>query len=459
MNVHADTADTIVAPATPPGEGALALVRLSGPLCAAIARDALGRREPPVPRRATLGLWRDTAGTVIDQCVVTLHAAGASYTGEPALEITCHGNPLIVAALLRDCRARGCRDATGGEFTRRAFLNGRLDLAQAEAVADTIHARSERALAAARRQLAGELGARVAAWTERALAALAEMEAYIDFADEDLPAGGGVAAPAAALRGLADELAAVAAGARFGPALRDGVTVAIAGAPNAGKSSLLNALLGEERALVSAEPGTTRDFIRERASVGGHAVWLVDTAGLRAAAGAAEIERLGMERARAQVAAADFLLLVADVSTPPPALPEWLPGPLAPERVLLALNKCDLPACAETAAWLPALRRAEVSARTGAGVDALRGALADSLTAAGVVPDCDAFVAGERHAEALRRAAGALGTAADALLAGTAPEFAASDVRLALDALGDITGRVDNERVLDKVFATFCIGK
>jgi tRNA modification GTPase len=453
--------DTIAAPATAPAESALALVRLSGPLCPEIARDALLRQTPPPPRRATFGVWRDTRGEPLDQCVLTLYAAPHSYTGEPILEIACHGNPLIVSRLLRDCLARGCRSAEPGEFTRRAFLNGRLDLAQAEAVADTIRARSDRALAVAQRLLGGELGRKVAAWSDRLLGALAALEAYIDFPEEDLPPeerGG----PAGELRALAAELSRAADTARHEAVLRDGARVVIAGAPNAGKSSLLNALLGEERALVSETPGTTRDFIRERLSVGAHCVQIVDTAGLRplASGGAdTETERLGMARSREQMVGADFCLLVVDASTAPPDLPPDLRAALPSARAMLVLNKTDLPPHPAISALWPELPRAALSAKTGAGVAEFKALLAETLEREGVLPDGGELVVGTRHADLLRQAAAHLEKAADTLRDSTSTELAASDARLALEALGGITGRVDNEQMLDKLFSSFCIGK
>jgi tRNA modification GTPase len=417
---------TIVALATAPAESALAVIRLSGPACAEVARAVFRRKTAPVSRRVSVGFFHDTDGNPVDQCVFVLFDDTASYTGEPVLEISCHGNPLIAQRILRDCMARGCRGAEPGEFTRRAFLNGRLDLTQAEAVADTIRAHSDRALEVARRMLSGELGRQVAAWTDRLLQTLAELEAYIDFPEEDLPAED-AAGPVASLSALAGEFSRAADTARYAAVLREGVRTVIAGAPNAGKSSLLNALLGEERALVSEEPGTTRDFIRERLTIGPHCIQIVDTAGLRTSA-ASPVEREGMLRTQEQVAGADFCLLVVDASATAPMLPPELP-------------------------------RASVSAKTGGGVEAFKAQLAAALERGGVAPDGGDFVVGVRHAEALRRGAKYLAAAVALLRQGAAAELAASDVRLALDALGEIVGRVDNEQMLDKLFAAFCIGK
>ncbi|MFM7241181.1 MAG: tRNA modification GTPase, partial [Opitutia bacterium] len=330
------SADTIVAAATPAGRSALAIVRVDGPLAATLAHDALRRRTPLAEKTATLGIWRDGAGSPVDQVVAVLWRAGRSFTGNDSLEITCHGNPLLVRRLTADCLARGARLAEPGEFTRRAYLAGRLDLTQAEAVADLIHASSERALASARRQLAGELGRLVARWTDRTLQVLAELEAHIDFPEEDLPAED-PRGPAARLLEIASELSHYARAARHDAALRAGLRVAVVGAPNAGKSRLLNVLTGSARSLVSPEAGTTRDWIE--APVGGLplAVTAVDTAGLRADGGS--VEKAGMERSLEQAEAAHFLLLVVDASAAPPALPSRLQERLTPARCLVVANK------------------------------------------------------------------------------------------------------------------------
>ncbi|MDR2512647.1 MAG: tRNA uridine-5-carboxymethylaminomethyl(34) synthesis GTPase MnmE [Puniceicoccales bacterium] len=449
--------DTIVAIATPPLESALAIVRLSGPTCTAIAQEAFARKATLISRRVSVGVYHDVAGRRVDECVYVLFGDTFSFTGEASLEITCHGNPLITRQILDDCLARGCRLAAPGEFTRRAFLNGRLDLTQAEAVADTIHARSHKALAVAQRQLAGELLRRVVGWTDRLLQVQAALEAYIDFPEEDLPPED-VDGPLAALLALAGEFSRAAGSARYAGVLRNGVRVVIVGAPNAGKSSLLNALLGEERALVSDEPGTTRDFICEHFVVGAHSVQLVDTAGLRGKL-ATRLETLGMARTHDQVEGADFCLLVVDAAASPPVLPAGLLQMLDPAHALLVLNKSDLPANEQTAGMLPGYLRATVSARTGVGIEAFKVQLAETLERGGIVPDGESIVVNARHAEALRRCAEHLEKAAAAIRQGVATELAASDVRMAVSALGEIIGRVETEQMLDKLFASFCIGK
>lgn len=449
--------DTLVAPASAAGVSALALIRIDGPLAHSLVTAALHRNAPPAMRHASVGLWRGTDGAVIDQVVVTCHAEGASHTGNAAAEITCHGNPLLVRRLVEDCLARGARMAEPGEFTRRAFLNGRMDLAQAEAVADLIHANSERALEAARRQLAGELGRAIARWTDDALASLATLEAHIDFPEEDLPPED-PAGPRQRLIALAKALQAAAATERHDAALRSGIRLAVVGAPNAGKSSLLNALAGENRALVSAEPGTTRDYLEARVTGLPLAVTAVDTAGLRTGGG--ELERAGMERSLTQAESADFLLAVVDRSQPPPELPARLLARLIPGQAAVVENKSDLPPHPALVGWLADLPRVSTCLTNADGTQAARSAVTRLLEQADLAPTGDALIVSSRHADALRRGADSLNRAADHLSHGSREtELAATEVRGAIDALGEVIGRVDNERMLDKLFASFCIGK
>ena len=449
--------ETIVAPATPRGQSALALVRLDGPSAPALAAAALGRASPPEARRATLGIWSDLGGRPVDQVVVTVLAAGASSTGNAGAEIACHGNPRLVRALVEDCVARGARHAEPGEFTRRAFLNGRIDLTQAEAVGDLIHADSARALEAARRQLAGELGRAVAGWTDRLLSALATLEAHIDFPEEDLPPED-PSGPRAQLDALAGELEAAAATARQGRALREGVRLAIVGAPNAGKSSLLNALCGEPRALVSAEAGTTRDYLEAEVAGLPLRVIAVDTAGLREGGG--PVERAGMVRSLEQASGADLILCVVDGSAPPPALPDGILELLRPGRAALVLSKSDLTQDARAGGVLPSLPRLRCCLLGPEGVVAARRFVGELLESSDLAAADERLAVSTRHAEALVRGAKSLRSAAHQLEGGSrATELAATEARAALDALGEIVGRVDNERMLDKLFASFCIGK
>ncbi len=448
--------DTIVAAATPAGRSALAIVRVDGPLAATIAQAALRRRTPLAEKTSTLGLWRDPAGEPIDQVVAVLWSAGRSFTGNDSLEITGHGNPLLVRRIVADCLARGARLAEPGEFTRRAYLAGRIDLTQAEAVADLIHASSERALASARRQLAGELGRLVARWTDRTLQVLAELEAHIDFPEEDLPPED-PRGPAARLREIASELSNYARTARHDAALRGGLRVAVVGAPNAGKSSLLNVLSGADRALVSPEAGTTRDYLEAPVAGLPLAVTAIDTAGLRA--GGSALEHLGMARSLEQARGAHVLLVVVDASAAPPALPAELLALLDPARTLVVANKADLPAHPAQADFLAAFPKVSACLLDGRDAEPLRAKLGEFLVAREIAPGAEDLVVGVRHAEAMARAAEALVAAAGHLQAPIQTELAAAQARSGLDALGEIVGRIDNERMLDKLFASFCIGK
>jgi len=448
--------ETIVAAATPAGRSALAIVRVDGPLAASIATAALGRKSPPAEKTSTLGIWRDQTGSPIDQVVAVLWSAGRSFTGNDSLEITCHGNPLLVRRITEDCLARGGRLAEPGEFTRRSYLAGRIDLTQAEAVADLIHASSERALASARRMLAGELGRHVARWSDRTLQVLAELEAHIDFPEEDLPAED-PRGPAARLAEIASELYAYARTAKHDGALRAGLRVAVVGAPNAGKSSLLNALTGAERAIVSPEAGTTRDYLEAPVAGLPLAVTAIDTAGLRD--GGSAVENLGMTRSLEQARGAHLLLLVVDASAEPPALPAELVALLDPARTLVVANKADLPAHPAQKDFLAQLIKLSACLLDGRDAEKLRAKLGDFLIAQEIAPGAEELVVSVRHAEAMARASVALTEAVGHLKAPIQTELAAAQARAALDALGEIVGRIDNERMLDKLFASFCIGK
>lgn len=448
--------DTIAALATPVGTAALAVLRISGSDTKRIAAALVAR--PLAPRVATHVDYRSRDGQLLDDVMFTLFQAPRSYTGEDSLEICCHGNPFIAQRILEDLLARGCRPAEPGEFTQRAFLNGRMDLSQAEAVMDVIHARSERALAAAHAQLRGSLGRRMEALVEALLQVLARIEAYIDFPDEDLPPEDrkAVARDIDRIIFSCNELSATS---HHGDLLREGIKTIILGAPNAGKSSLLNALVGRDRALVSAEPGTTRDFIEEVISVGPHALRLIDTAGLNTAP--APLERLGMEKSLEQAEEADLVLWVLDVSMPSVApLPSAVAQRLTADNTLIVFNKTDLPVVTNVAALPVGPRQLRVSARTGAGLPELRDAivgLADRTTGASAGTEMVAINA--RHSAALTTARDALAAGLEKLHAAEPVELVSSDLRAALAAFGEITGRIDNERMLDQLFATFCIGK
>lgn len=445
--------DTIAALATPAGTSAIAVVRASGAQVATLVAAIFG--ETPPPRVARHADYKDVGGRLVDDVLFTYFAAPNSFTGEDTVEISCHGNPFIAQKILEDLFARGCRPAEAGEFSKRAFLNGRMDLSQAEAVMDLIHARSERALAAANQQLRGALGRQMESLISQLVNVLARVEAYIDFPEEDLPAED----QAALVRDL-DQLSRgterLLATSHYGAMLRDGIRTVILGEPNAGKSSLLNRLVGRDRALVSPEPGTTRDYLEERILVGPHALRLVDTAGLNLAP--SSLEKRGIDKTLEQAAEADLVLWVLDASRPLPALPAAVALRLTPANTIAIFNKSDLPAAG--GASLPQkFSRVDVSALTGAGFDALQAVmvrLADSFQ--GEVGD-EVIAINARHARALAVARDALGSARQKMVDNAAGELVASDLRAVLDAFGEISGKIDHEKVLDQLFASFCIGK
>lgn len=433
--------DTLFALASAPGRAAIAVWRLSGPASADAIR-ALTGRDPPPPRQAALRPIRDPrTGEPIDRALILWLPGPASFTGEDSCEIQTHGGRAVADAVATALGALpGLRPAEPGEFSRRAFLNGKLDLTEAEAIADLALAETEAQRRQALRQAEGGLRALYDGWRERLIRLRAHLEAAIEFPDEDT--GDPLAGLSASVAALRDEIARHLADARRGERLREGLTIAVIGAPNAGKSSLVNALTQRDVAIVSPEAGTTRDLIEVHLDLGGYPVTLVDTAGLRLADGQVEVE--GIARARARAGAADLVLALFDSTAPPDA--ETLG--LLDERTIAVRSKADL------AAPDGALDALAVSAKTGAGMEALLAALtarvADILAESGAPPPTRA-----RHREALTRCLSAL----DAAMAAPAPELSAEDLRHAGDELGRITGRIDIEEMLDSVFRDFCIGK
>ena len=451
------TTDTIAAVATPFGEGAIALLRISGPAALEVAdrlrgTDGGARPSAFAPRRQRLVPLHDATGRKLDEVLLSVHRGPASYTGEDVVEITCHGGILLTQRVLEAALAAGARAAGPGEFTQRAFLNGRMDLTQAEGVMDLIHAQTDLALRAASEQLAGRLGRRIGEVRENLLSLAAHVEAFIDFPDEDIDPDTGAALLARidAIRAALDALLATADQGRI---LREGVRTVIYGEPNVGKSSLLNALVGHERAIVSETPGTTRDTIEEFINVRGLPLRVIDTAGLRVTSD--PLENAGIARTRQTLAAADLALHVVDASQPPPPLgPD--PIPLVTTSILVC-NKTDLGVHPGWAAQDAGAIR--VSCRTEEGLDALGAAIYQRITGGQSAWNESAAAINARHQACLQRARAALGAGRAALAAGTSAEFVALDLREALDAVGEIVGVVDTEEILGKIFSTFCIGK
>jgi len=442
LTPHRVGLDTIAAVATPAGRGGIGIVRVSGLKAAQIATAMVG--GIPQARVATLSTFRDAGGIRIDEGIAVFFPAPHSYTGEDVLELQGHGGPVVVREVLAAALDAGARLAEPGEFTRRAFLAGRLDLAQAEAVADLIDASSREAARSAMRSLAGEFSSAIQALVAQLTEMRALTEAMLDFPEEEVD-GLHREDALARLMTLRAALEDVLAKSRQGSLLRTGIHVVLAGRPNVGKSSLLNRLAGEERAIVTAIPGTTRDAVREPIQIHGVPLVIVDTAGLRASGD--EVERLGMERTRREVARADIVLMVLEAGRP--ELPE---ESLPPEATRIeVVNKIDLvPGMAAGREG----NRVCVSARTGAGLESLREVL---LEAAGWSARGETvFLARERHLRALHAAGAHLESAAG--LAGQW-EFFAEELRLAQEALGEITGRVSADDLLGEIFTRFCIGK
>lgn len=438
--------ETIVAIATPPGIGGIGIVRLSGDEVAAIAKTMLG--ELPAPREAVLAGFRDAAGVELDAGIALYFAAPASFTGEDVLELHAHGGPRVLASLVEAAVALGARRAEPGEFTKRAFLNDKLDLAQAEAVADLIASGTAQAARAALHSLRGRFSGEVDALAGMLVRLRMHVEAAIDFPEEEIDFLSD-SALTARLDGCATAFAELGERAEAGRVLRDGLRVVIAGAPNAGKSSLLNLLSGEESAIVTEIAGTTRDVLRERIDIDGLVVELVDTAGLRE--NPDRIEAEGIRRARDALANADAVLWIADASAPGHEAPD--PGLPADVPVTIVHNKTDLTGDASGARdeslWISAL--------TGAGLDALRAHLV------GLAGYHDlgegAFTARRRHVEAIARAAEHFERGRRALADSRAGELLAEELRLAQEALGEITGAVSSDELLGRIFSEFCIGK
>jgi tRNA modification GTPase len=453
-------ADTIAAVATAPGRGGIGIVRLSGARAFAIAETISGipaeRLQPRVVQYAT---FRDGRGEAIDEGLLLPFRAPSSFTGEDVVELQGHGGPVVMDLLLAACLALGARLARPGEFSERAFLNDKLDLAQAEAIADLIDARSAAAARGAVRSLQGVFSDCISRLTEALVHLRIYVEASIDFPEEevDFLADGQVSAMLSTLEGDLDELLRQT---RTATLLREGISVVIAGKPNAGKSSLLNALVGREAAIVTPIAGTTRDLLREQLAIDGIPVNIIDTAGLRDSID--PVEQEGIRRAWSEIRNADVVLLLVDGSLSQGADPHVLwpafVAELAPAQCLVVVrNKCDLGG--ELAGDLPGngVPAVAISAKTGAGIDALRQRI-KRLVGASDISD-SAFVARRRHLDALQRARASLANGRAQLDSYRAGELLAEDLRQAQLALGEITGEFSADDLLGRIFSSFCIGK
>ena len=442
--------DTIAAISTPFGEGAIALLRLSGERAIPVADEVfrgkmrLGDAEP---RMQHLGRIVDEQGAAVDDVLATVFRAPASYTGEDMVEISCHGGILVTRRILQLLLAHGARSAEPGEFTLRAFLNGRMDLTQAEAVMDLIRAQTDLALRAATEQLEGRLGAKIRELREQLLGLLAHVEAYIDFPDEDIDPDTG-AALLAKLESVRESIESLLRTAGQGKILREGVRTVIYGAPNVGKSSLLNLLLGYERAIVSETPGTTRDTIEEVINLRGIPLRLVDTAGVRE--GGDEVEKQGIERTHKQVERAELVLRVFDANGV-----NLNHEATKAQREIAVLNKCDL---GEHPSW-KSVEAVRISCKTGEGMERLADAIFERVMGGGVATRDASIAINARHQVCLQKAAQFCNAAKKGIEDRISAEFIAVELRAALDAVGEVVGKVDSEELLGEIFSRFCIGK
>jgi len=446
--------DTIVAIATPPGRGGLGIVRLSGSEARRIAEEIL-RFAPSAgwsSWRARMAELADREGRAVDQVVATFFEAPRSYTAEDVMEIACHGSPVVLRCAVERALAAGARLAEPGEFTLRAFLNGRIDLPQAEAIRDLIEATTLYQARIAAQQAGGSVSRRLAPIKERLLELVALLEAGIDFAEDDVS----VASGAEILRRLEPIEAAVrqlAASFRYGGLVREGLTLAIVGRPNVGKSSLFNALLEQDRAIVTAIPGTTRDVVSETAAIGGIPVKLYDTAGIRAATEV--VESLGIERSFQAMADADLTLVVLDLSLPPAAEDYRLVERARSQgRSLTVGNKCDLAPGA-----VPPEGGVVVSAVTGEGIEPLRRAILEAVAPGGAFEQETGFITSLRHEGLLQESAAYFEKARAAVAANIPHEMLLLDLYAALQPIDAITGATTADDILNRIFAKFCIGK
>lgn len=445
--------DTIAAVSTALGEAAISVLRVSGPQALDIAQRVFQSRHPLLElsaRKAHRVQVNDGQGHVLDEGLMLLFRGPSSYTGEDVVEFQGHGGLLVTQKVLESLLTAGARAAEPGEFTQRAFLNGKMDLTQAEAVMDLIHAQSTLAMRAAHEQLGGAIGREANALREELLPVLAHVEAYIDFPEEDISPDTG-AALTAKMDAVLDRARRLIATSEQGRILRHGARTVICGEPNVGKSSLLNLLLGFERAIVSPTAGTTRDTIEEIIQVHGIPLRLVDTAGLRE--GGDDIEQVGIQRTHRELERADLILEVVDASLPPSAAKRVsLPQSVESRRILL-LNKADL---GIATGWESGVA---LSCARGEGVETLRDAIRDVILLAGPLMSDHPVAINTRHKICFEKLVIHVEAAKSALSAGTAPEYVALDLREALAALGEVVGVIDVEQILDVIFSSFCIGK
>lgn len=452
--------DTICGVSTPPGDGGIGIIRISGSRAIEIASMVFKARSAKrlgdlLSHALLYGRVSDPGtGDVIDEALVSVMRAPASYTREDVVEINCHGGMMPLWRTVNLLIASGARQAEPGEFTKRAFLNGRIDLAQAEAVMDIIHAKTELSHRAANEQLMGGLSSEVAALRDRLISIVAAVEAGIDFPDEEIATQTG--------QTLAEEVGSVIhsvegliSSHRYGRVLREGIATAIIGKPNVGKSSLLNCLLKQDRAIVTDIPGTTRDVLEEYLNIEGLPFKVLDTAGIRLSHDVVEQE--GVKRSLAVIGVADVVLIVLDSSQPLSVEDKRVLEEAKGKTAIIVLNKCDLERKADIPVW-PEVA-VEISCKTGAGLDSLRKSLVEIVKQGAVPPREHSWAVNQRHKTALEQAKASMEKALASTTTGMSAEFIALDLRDALDSVGLVIGATHTEDILERIFRDFCIGK
>ncbi len=452
--------DTIVAPVTPPGEGGVGIVRLSGPQATTFLTSCFRTKkaiDAMESHRLYYGKLVKSDDVRLDEVLAVVMRSPRSYTGEDVVEVHCHGGTQIMRGVLDLFLDAGARMAAPGEFTQRAFLNGRLDLSQAEAVIDVIKARSERASLVALNQLEGHLSRKIFAFSDQLKTDLALLEAHIDFPDDEVGALD-LSSLINPIQALVYEMAELASSFDVGRALREGVSVLILGRPNVGKSSLMNALLGESRAIVTDVAGTTRDTLEEPLVLAGYPVRLIDAAGVRDTDD--PVEKEGVRRASDKALSADLILLVLDGSCPLSTEDYLAINQCQKDKTIVVVNKCDQAQQIDISPLADFPCRASVSAKHSLGLDSLRDAVVERLGQDGLVAAGEGLVVIERrHRDALLRAIDALNSLFKGVEAALPLECLAMDLREALNALGQITGETTPDEILDQIFSRFCIGK
>ena len=456
--------DTIVAIATSPGRGGIGVIRIAGPEARSIAQPMLRLKHPIEPGRAIFGEFIEPCGASlfprdnerIDEVVVTYFQKPHSYTTDDILEISAHGSPVVLRYIVELCLARGARLAEPGEFTMRAFLNGRIDLTQAEAVRDLIDSQTLFQAKVAAQQLEGSLSKRLKPIKQKLVELIALLEAGIDFAEDDVS----IAADATILDHISavrEPLSQLAATFQYGKIVHEGLTLAIVGRPNVGKSSLFNCLVERERAIVTAQPGTTRDLVSETVAISGIPVRLVDTAGIRRALD--EAESIGIRKSMEALADADLVLVVLDASQPASAEDEELLRQVEGRQAIVVENKCDLETSAQRSALSSKLPQVQTSAITGAGISELRSAILKYAGGESGAQQETGFLTNVRHQKLVSDALAALDAARNAVAARVPHEMLLLDLYNSLRALDEITGATTTEDILNLIFGTFCIGK